>query len=229
MRAIMATATPQAVIILFGSFVITAIGLGPASVAMPAGAGWGELVASAKGNAENFALWRPLSDPDFPWLGVLIASPIIGIWYWCTDQYIVQRTLTAKDLATARRGALFGGLLKVWPVLIFLIPGMIGWTLDQKFNRGADDPLLTQQYPKDISKDEKKAGHERRQRPPARTQRHQQCRRQEGLLHPARTETDECRPSRRRREDVGDGLRHQGRPGIPDAGHLACCPPASAA
>ena len=76
----------------------------------------------------------------------MIASPIIGIWYWCTDQYIVQRTLTAKNLATARRGALFGGLLKVWPVLIFLIPGMIGWTLDQKFNRGATDPMLTQQY-----------------------------------------------------------------------------------
>jgi SSS family solute:Na+ symporter len=63
---------------------------------------------------------------------VLIASPIIGIWYWCTDQYIVQRTLSAKDLATARRGALFGGLLKVSPVLIFLIPGMIGWALHQK-------------------------------------------------------------------------------------------------
>jgi len=125
MRAIMATATPQAVIILFGSAVITYIGLGKLG-------GWGELVAMCKANSDQFALWRPLSDPDFPWLGVLIASPIIGIWYWCTDQYIVQRTLSAKDLATARRGALFGGLLKVWPVLIFLIPGMIGWALHQK-------------------------------------------------------------------------------------------------
>ncbi len=86
----------------------------------------------ARANASNFSLWRPLSDPAFPWLGVLIASPIIGIWYWCTDQYIVQRALSAKNLATARRGALFGGLLKVWPVLIFLIPGMIGWALHQK-------------------------------------------------------------------------------------------------
>ena len=85
-----------------------------------------------RANQDAFALWRPLSDPTFPWLGVLIASPIIGIWYWCTDQYIVQRTLSAKDLATARRGALFGGLLKVWPVLIFMIPGMIGWALHQK-------------------------------------------------------------------------------------------------
>jgi transporter, SSS family len=125
MRAIMATATPQAVIILFGSFVITFIGLGKLG-------GWGELVSMCKANADQFALWRPLSDPNFPWLGVLIASPIIGIWYWCTDQYIVQRALSAKDLTTARRGALFGGLLKVWPVLIFLIPGMIGWALHQK-------------------------------------------------------------------------------------------------
>ena len=151
MRAIMATATPQAIIILFGSFVITGIGLARLGGGEGMVAGWGELIATSKTNADNFALWRPLSDPDFPWLGVLIASPIIGIWYWCTDQYIVQRTLAAKDLATARRGALFGGLLKVWPVLIFLIPGMIGWTLDQKFNRGAEDPLLVGEYSPDMS------------------------------------------------------------------------------
>lgn len=132
MRAIMATATPQAVIILFGSFVITFIGLTKLGAGAGVGAGWGELIISAKGNAANFALWRPLSDPTFPWLGVLIASPIIGIWYWCTDQYIVQRTLAAKSLAIARRGALLGGLLKVWPVLIFLVPGMIGWAMHEK-------------------------------------------------------------------------------------------------
>lgn len=125
MRAIMSTATPQAVIILFGSAVITTIGLAKLG-------GWGELVATCRANADNFALWRPLSDPGFPWLGILVASPIVGLWYWCTDQYIVQRALSARDLATARRGALFGGLLKVWPVLIFLVPGMIGWALHQK-------------------------------------------------------------------------------------------------
>ena len=132
MRAIMATATPQAVIILFGSFVITFVGLTKLGEGAGVAAGWTELVTAARGNGAQFAFWRPLSDPQFPWLGVLIASPIIGIWYWCTDQYIVQRTLAAKDLATARRGALFGGLLKVWPVLIFLIPGMIGWAMHQK-------------------------------------------------------------------------------------------------
>ncbi len=125
MRAIMNTATPQAVIILLGSFIITAIGLSKLG-------GWGELVAMARANRDAFSLWRPLSDPSFPWLAIIIASPIVGIWYWCTDQYIVQRALSAKNLATARRGALFGGLLKVWPVLIFMIPGMIGWAMHQK-------------------------------------------------------------------------------------------------
>jgi solute:Na+ symporter, SSS family len=132
MRAIMATATPQAVIVLLGSFIITALGLSKLSAGGGVIAGWGELVDTVKVNSDQFALWRPLSDPDFPWLGVIIASPIIGIWYWCTDQYIVQRVLSAKNLTTARRGALFGGLLKVWPVLIFLVPGMIGWALHQK-------------------------------------------------------------------------------------------------
>jgi len=125
MRAIIMTAAPQAVIILVGSFIITAIGLTKLG-------GWGELVTMAHQNSDAFSLWRPLSDPSFPWLGVIIASPIVGIWYWCTDQYIVQRALSAKDLTTARRGALFGGVLKVWPVLIFVIPGMIGWALHQK-------------------------------------------------------------------------------------------------
>ena len=131
MRAIMATATPQAVIILFGSAVITYMGLTKLGQGAGVGAGWDMLVTTASAHKEAFALWRPLSDPEFPWLGVLIASPIIGIWYWCTDQYIVQRTLSAKDLATARRGALFGGLLKIWPVMIFLVPGMIGWAMHE--------------------------------------------------------------------------------------------------
>ena len=125
MRAVLYTSAPQAIILVVGSFFITYYGLGKLG-------GWGELVNMASANADQFALWRPMSDPEFPWLGVLIASPIIGIWYWCTDQYIVQRTLTAKDLPNARRGALFGGILKVTPVLIFLIPGMIGWALHQK-------------------------------------------------------------------------------------------------
>lgn len=68
--------------------------------------GWGELVPIAKEPAAEFNLWRPFSDPDFPWLGSIIASPIVDIWYWCTDQNIVPRTLAARNLTQARRGAI---------------------------------------------------------------------------------------------------------------------------
>ena len=125
LRAVVYTEVAQTVLLLAGSVVITTIGLGKLG-------GWGELQAMCKANADNFALWRPLSDPEFPWLGVLIASPVIGIWYWCTDQYIVQRTLAARSLTDARRGAIWGGFLKILPVFIFLVPGLIGWALNQK-------------------------------------------------------------------------------------------------
>lgn len=125
LRAVLYTDSAQAIILLIGSVAITWIGLDRLG-------GWGELQTFASTSVADYALWRPLSDPDFPWLGILIASPIVGIWYWCTDQYIVQRTLAAKDLRTARRGALFGALLKVWPVLFFLVPGLIGAALQSK-------------------------------------------------------------------------------------------------
>ena len=125
LRAVLYTDTAQSLILLAGSFFITLFGLSKLG-------GWGELVAVCKTNSDAFALWRPMSDPDFPWLGILIASPVVGIWYWCTDQYIVQRTLAAKNLRNARRGALWGSFLKVWPVLIFLVPGLIGYALHMK-------------------------------------------------------------------------------------------------
>ena len=125
LRAVLYTDSAQAVILLVGSAAITYFGLEKLG-------GWSELKAFASQDVARYALWRPLSDPDFPWLGILIASPIVGIWYWCTDQYIVQRTLAARDLKTARRGALFGAFLKVWPVLIFLIPGLIGAALSAR-------------------------------------------------------------------------------------------------
>jgi SSS family solute:Na+ symporter len=125
LRAVVYTEVAQTFLLLMGSAFITYYGLQELG-------GWGELRDLAAANKDAFALWRPLSDPDFPWLGIMIASPVIGIWYWCTDQYIVQRTLAAKDLKNARRGAIWGGFLKVWPVMIFLVPGLIGWALHQK-------------------------------------------------------------------------------------------------
>ena len=135
LRAVLYTDTAQAVILLVGSFFITFFGL-------KALGGWGELQAVCGERASELALWRPMvqagsdipwwKNGDFPWLGILIASPVIGIWYWCTDQYIVQRTLAARNLTQARRGAIWGSFLKVWPVMIFLVPGLIGWALHQK-------------------------------------------------------------------------------------------------
>lgn len=124
-RAVVYTEVVQTGLLLGGSVFITIFGLAELG-------GWGELKAILGEKSDTFALWRPNSDPDFPWLGVMIASPIIGIWYWCTDQYIVQRTLAARNLTEARRGAIFGGFLKVLPVFIFLVPGMIGYALHQR-------------------------------------------------------------------------------------------------
>ncbi|MFT4176748.1 MAG: sodium:solute symporter [Luteolibacter sp.] len=125
LRAVIYTEVAQTIVLLVGSAFITFFGLAKLG-------GWDELISVARPVSENFALWRPLSDMNFPWLGVMIASIIIGTWYWCTDQYIVQRCLAAKNLQQARRGAIWGGALKIFPVFIFLVPGMIGWALHQK-------------------------------------------------------------------------------------------------
>jgi SSS family solute:Na+ symporter len=125
LRAVVYTEVMQTGLLLIGSVFITWFGL-------EALGGWGELRSVLADDPGRFALWRPNSDTNFPWLGVMVASPIIGIWYWCTDQYIVQRTLSARSLKDARRGAIWGGFLKVWPVFIFLVPGMIGYALQQK-------------------------------------------------------------------------------------------------
>ncbi|HEX7847713.1 MAG TPA: sodium/solute symporter, partial [Chitinophagaceae bacterium] len=89
--------------------------------------GWNALMESVP--AEKLNMFRPMSDPNYPWLAILIASPIVGIWYWCTDQHIVQRCLAAKNEKEARRGTIFAAYLKLMPFFIFLIPGLIAYAL----------------------------------------------------------------------------------------------------
>ncbi len=126
LKAVIYTETLQTVVLIFGSVVITYLGLQEVG-------GWSQLRETVTTvSPDHFNMWRPMNDPQFPWTGLLIGGTIVGIWYWCTDQYIVQRTLAAKDLKSARRGALWGAFLKVWPVLIFLIPGLIGAALFEK-------------------------------------------------------------------------------------------------
>jgi SSS family solute:Na+ symporter len=123
----------QAFILLIGTVAVTWFGLYQLG-------GWDEMIniiATASKNNGNppverfFNLWRPISDTEYPWTGMLFGAPILGVWYWCTDQYIVQRALSAKNVLNARRGALFAGFLKLLPVFIFFIPGVIAYALAQ--------------------------------------------------------------------------------------------------
>lgn len=133
MKSVLWTEAMHVPVLLSGSAVLLVVGL----------TAIGGLDALKAANPETMHLWRPLSttpetqgfpgflfDPSAtPWLGVLLCSPIIGLWYWCTDQYIVQRVLTASGLKEARRGTIFAAYLKLAPVFIFLLPGMIAVAL----------------------------------------------------------------------------------------------------
>jgi len=137
MRAVAYTETVQTVVLVVGSVLVTIFGL-------HAIGGWGEFRAIL--GSDMFNLWKPLVpaglegtwapvkeagriawyfNGNYPWLGMLFCAPIIGLWYWCTDQYIVQRALGAPNEQQARRGSIFAAFLKLLPVFIFIIPGMI--------------------------------------------------------------------------------------------------------
>jgi solute:Na+ symporter, SSS family len=141
MRAVAYTEAIQTLILVVGSLVLTLYGLNVLG-------GWGRLREVL--GPEMFNLWKPLVpaglegtwapvkeagriawyfNGDYPWLGMLFCAPIVGLWYWCTDQYIVQRTLGAPNQTEARRGTIFAAFLKLLPVFIFIIPGMIALAL----------------------------------------------------------------------------------------------------
>lgn len=131
MKAILYTSILQTPIMLIGSIAILFIGLHRLG-------GWNELMEICRAVPMNdygdnmTSLIRSANDPEFPWTGVLLGSAIIGFWYWCTDQYIVQRVLSGKNQREARRGTIFGAALKTAPVFIFLIPGMIAYAMNVK-------------------------------------------------------------------------------------------------
>lgn len=141
LKAVAYTEALQTVILILGSILVTIYGL-------DALGGWDELRRIA--GSEMFNLWKPLVpagvegswapvktstemawyfNDNYPWLGMLFCAPIIGLWYWCTDQYIVQRMLGASSLTEARRGTIWAAFLKLLPVFIFIIPGMICFAL----------------------------------------------------------------------------------------------------
>src|SRR6201997_1684589 len=76
-----------------------------------------------------FHMMKPATDAQFPWTGIFFGAPILGIWYWCTDQVIVQRVLSARDEGHAKAGTIFAGFLKILPVFMLVLPGIIAFAL----------------------------------------------------------------------------------------------------
>lgn len=120
LRAVVYTHLFQAIILIGGGIVLTAIAISKVG-------GFSELTQGAAPGFFN--LWKGVNHPDFPWTGILFGAPILGVWYWCTDQMIVQRTLAAKNLSEAHRGTLFAGALKLLPIFILVLPGIAGGIL----------------------------------------------------------------------------------------------------
>ena len=116
LAAVIYTELLQAGILLGGAITLTLIGLDHAG-------GMSGLRATLP--ADFFHMMKPISDPAFPWTGIFFGAPILGIWYWCTDQVHVQRVLGARSEEDARGGALFCGLLKILPVFVLVLPGLI--------------------------------------------------------------------------------------------------------
>jgi SSS family solute:Na+ symporter len=154
LRAVAYTEALQTIILIFGSVLVTIFGL-------KALGGWDQLRLIA--GSEMFNLWKPLVpdgiagtwapvreagrmawyfNDNYPWLGMLFCAPIIGLWYWCTDQYIVQRALGAPNETEARRGSIAAAFFKLLPVFIFIIPGMICFALAQSGNADIAGQLL---------------------------------------------------------------------------------------
>ncbi|HEY6945387.1 MAG TPA: sodium:solute symporter, partial [Candidatus Acidoferrum sp.] len=120
LAAVIYTDTVQTLILITGAVALTVIGL------MRAG-GFAHLRTMVP--PDYFHMIKPVSDPNFPWTGIFFGAPILGIWYWCTDQVIVQRVLSARDEGHAKAGTIFAGFLKILPVFMLVLPGIIAYAL----------------------------------------------------------------------------------------------------
>src|SRR3989475_2565285 len=118
--------------------VVLNIGPDPMTVlGLQAVGGWSGLEARVP--ADFFSMWKPVNHPAFPWTGIVFGAPILGVWYWCTDQHIVQRVLAARNVSEARTGTVFAGFLKILPVFIFVLQGIIAAALYPDIRAGAAD------------------------------------------------------------------------------------------
>jgi solute:Na+ symporter, SSS family len=120
LAAVIYTDTVQTLILITGAVALTVIGLTRVG-------GLAHLRTMVP--PSYFHMIKPISDPDFPWTGIFFGAPILGIWYWCTDQVIVQRVLSARDEGHAKAGTIFAGFLKILPVFMLVLPGIIAFAL----------------------------------------------------------------------------------------------------
>lgn len=131
--AITITDTYQTILIIGGAAALTLIGLNEAG-------GIGNLIANTP--PDYWKLFRPLSDPQYPWLTFVLGYPVIGVWFWCTDQTIVQRVLAAKGFRHGMGGCLAAGFIKIIPPFIFMLPGILCFLLHPDL-KSADEAYLT--------------------------------------------------------------------------------------
>ena len=120
LAAVIYTEVIQTIILVVGALILMFIGLNKVG-------GWSGLQAAVP--PDFFHMMKASTDKDFPWTGIFFGAPLLGIWYWCTDQVIVQRVLAAKNVAHARAGTILAGFLKILPVFMLIIPGMIARAL----------------------------------------------------------------------------------------------------
>jgi SSS family solute:Na+ symporter len=120
LAAVIYTDLVQTIILIVGAVILTFLGLDKVG-------GFAGLRAAVP--PDYFHMIKPASDPEFPWTGIFLGAPILGIWYWCTDQVIVQRVLSAKDEGHAKAATIFAGFLKVLPVFMLVLPGLIAFAL----------------------------------------------------------------------------------------------------
>jgi SSS family solute:Na+ symporter len=120
LAAVIYTDTVQTLILIAGAVALTVIGLGRVG-------GFAHLQTMVP--PDYFHMMKPATDSAFPWTGIFFGAPILGIWYWCTDQVIVQRVLSARDEGHAKAGTIFAGFLKILPVFMLVLPGIIAYAL----------------------------------------------------------------------------------------------------
>lgn len=128
LRAVVVTESIQTIVLLTGAIVITVVCYNKVG-------GWGEITSTLQstGELDKLSMLKPADDPGgMPWYAIFLGYPVLGIWYWCADQTIVQRVLGAKDENHARLGSLFCGFIKILPVFIFVLPGLMAYVLAKK-------------------------------------------------------------------------------------------------